>query len=69
MKKFINNNMAWIVVVLALAAVAALVVALRNRRMIRTLPAADDGFTAEQREKILKMCDVQNASTDPGANA
>lgn len=66
MKKFITNNMSWLVLLLFAAAVAALVIALRNRRAIRTLPSTGDGFTAEQRAKILKVCDVENANTDPG---
>lgn len=69
MKKFITNNMSWLVVLIFAAAVAALVLALRNRRELNTLPRTADGFTAEQRAKILKMCDVENASTDPGSAA
>lgn len=68
MKKFLTNNIVWfLLLALALAAVA-LYMASRNRRAIRQLPAANGvGWTAEEKQKVMEICDVQNASTKPDA--
>ena len=49
-------------------AAVALYMASRNRKALRQLPAANGvGWTAEEKQKVMEICDVQNAGTKPDA--
>ena len=49
-------------------AAVALYIAAKNRKALRQLPAANGvGWTAEEKQKVMEICDVQNAGTKPDA--
>lgn len=65
MKKFITNNIAWIVILILLVAATALVIARRNRRALLRHKFTGATFTQEEKDKIMQVCNVQNANTSP----
>ena len=69
MKKFITDNIAWIVTLILIVAATALVIARRNRRALLRHKCSGATFTQEEKDKIMQVCDIQNANTDPGKNS
>lgn len=68
MKKFFNDNIVWFLLLALVLAAVALYMAAKNRKAIRQLPAANGvGWTAEEKQKVMEICDVQNAATKPDA--
>ncbi len=68
MKKFFNDNIIWFLLLALVLAAVALYMASRNRKTLRQMPAANGvGWTAEEKQKVMEICDVQNASTKPDA--
>ena len=65
MKKFITDNIAWIVILILLVAATALVIARRNRRALIRHKCSGATFTQEEKDKIMQVCNVQNANTSP----
>ena len=68
MKKFFNDNIVWFLLLALVLAAVALYIAAKNRKAIRQLPAATSvSWTAEEKQKVMEICDVQNAGTKPDA--
>lgn len=68
MKKFFNDNIICFLLLALVLAAVALYIAAKNRKALRQLPAANGvGWTAEEKQKVMEICDVQNASTKPDA--
>lgn len=68
MKKFFNDNIVWFLLLALVLAAVALYFAAKNRKALRQMPAANGvGWTAEEKQKVMEICDVQNASTKPDA--
>lgn len=66
MKKFFNDNIVWFLLLALVLAAVALYMAAKNRKTLRHLPAANGvGWTAEEKQKVMEICDVQNAGTKP----
>ena len=65
MKKFITNHVAWIIILILLISAAALVIARRNRRAILRHKCSGATFSQEEKDKIMQVCNVQNANTSP----
>ena len=65
MKKFITNNITWFLIVALLLAGVALYFALKNRKQIRLLPTGGAFWTQEEKDKVMQVCDVENANTSP----
>ena len=68
MKKFFNDNIIWFLLLALVLAAVALYIASKNRKAIRQLPAATGvSWTAEEKQKVMEICDVQNSGTKPDA--
>ena len=65
MKKFITNNITWFLIVALLLAGAALYFALKNRKQLTLLPTGCALWTQEEKDKVMQVCDVENANTSP----
>ena len=68
MKKFFNDNIIWFLLLALVLAAVALYMAAKNRKALRQLPAATGvSWTAEEKQKVMEICDVQNSGTKPDA--
>lgn len=65
MKKFITNNITWFLIIALLLAGAALYFALKNRKQLKFLPTGCALWTQEEKDKVMQVCDVENANTSP----
>ena len=65
MKKFITNNITWFLIIALLLAGAALYFALKNRKQLKLLPTGCALWTQEEKDKVMQVCDVENANTSP----